>query len=147
MTLYELSHHLRLQERLARDEQILISIQSAVGPGSQVLTGMPHTPGIKDKVGDLAAEIADLKAEIALLAAEAEAERRAIFPYIEAIPETHIRTIMRLRFVRCLSWREVAAVIGGRNTDEGVKTACYRYLREEKEKKKKSCTDMTRDVP
>ena len=32
----------------------LLDLQEAAVPGAQVLTGMPHTPGVKDKVGNLA---------------------------------------------------------------------------------------------
>lgn len=40
----------------------------------------------------------------------------------------YIRTILRLRFVRCLTWKEVARTIGGRNTSDGVRMTVYRYL-------------------
>ena len=36
---------------------ILQNLKRSVGPGTQALTGMPHAPGVKDKVGDLATEI------------------------------------------------------------------------------------------
>ena len=41
---------------------MLQSLRDAACPGAAALTGMPHTPGIKDKVGDLAAEIVDMDA-------------------------------------------------------------------------------------
>ena len=33
-----------------------------------------------------------------------------------------------MRFIGCLTWAEVAQVIGGRNTESAVKSVCYRYL-------------------
>lgn len=128
MTLQELSRHLKLRERLARDEEILKSLEATAYPGAQAFTGMPHTPGVSDKVGDLAAEIADMKEQIRLLAAEIAQEEATVTAYINTIKDGQTRMIFRLRFLRCLTWAEVATVIGGRNTEAGVRMACYRYL-------------------
>ena len=67
MTLKELNGHFVLRERLARAKEMLASLQAAACPGAQVLTGMPHAPGVSDKVGDLAVEIADLEGRIQIL--------------------------------------------------------------------------------
>ena len=90
---------------------MLQSLRDAACPGAAALTGMPHTPGIKDKVGDLAAE-----------------SEGQIMPFIQGIDDDQTRLIFRLRFLRGLAWKEVAAVIGGRNSEDSVKMVCYRYL-------------------
>lgn len=128
MTLQDLSRYYKLRERLSRDEEILASFEAKACPGAQILTGMPHAPGVSDKVGDLAVEIADLKDQIAKLHAEIEAEEQKVTAFISAIENDQTRMIFRLRFLRCLTWGEVAGVIGGRNTEAGVKNICYRYL-------------------
>lgn len=97
---------------------------------------MPHAPGVSDKVGDLAVEIADLKDQIALLREEIAVEEQKVSAFIGAIENDQTRMIFRLRFLRCLTWGEVADVIGGRNTEAGVKNVCYRYL--------ESCDDVLR---
>ena len=89
---------------------------------------MPHAPGIRDKIGDLAAEIADIDARIQFLDTEISASEATILPWIATIRDDQTRLIFRLRFLRGLAWKEVAAVIGGRNTDDSVRQACYRYL-------------------
>ena len=48
--------------------------------------------------------------------------------FIKGIKDEYLQLVFRLRFIRCLSWAEVAAVVGGRNSEESVKSACYRYL-------------------
>ncbi len=128
MTLQELSDHFKLRERLDRNLEILDSLEAAACPGAQVLTGMPHTPGFRDKVGDLAIEIADMKERIRYLRKEVESSELQISNFIDNIENDHTRMLFRLRFMRGLTWKEVASVIGGRNTDVGVKSACYRYL-------------------
>lgn len=128
MTLQELSRHFKLRERLDRDLELLKSLEAAACPGAQALTGMPHAPGVRDKVGDLAVEIADLKERIRYLEAEIENEEREVARFISAIEDEQLRIIFRLRFIRGLTWGEVAAVVGGRNTEEAVKASAYRYL-------------------
>ncbi len=137
MTLQDLSRYFKLRERLTRDKEILASLEAKAHPGAQVLTGMPHAPGVQDKVGDLAVEIADLKGQIATLQEEANKEEALVSGFISTIENDQTRMIFRLRFIRCLTWGEVAHVIGGRNTEAGVKTVCYRYL--------ESCNGVLRD--
>lgn len=137
MTLKELNRHFALRERLSRAKEMLASLQAAACPGAQVLTGMPHAPGVSDKVGDLAVEIADLTASIARLEGECEREKTAITNFADGIEDDHIRMIIRLRFLHALTWKEVADVVGGRNSENSVKSACYRFL--------ESCNAVTRD--
>ena len=84
--------------------------------------------GRRDKVGDLAVEIADMTERIRYLKEEINRAEAAVTEFVENIENDQTRMIFRLRFLRCLTWGEVAAVIGGRNTEDGVKSACYRYL-------------------
>lgn len=128
MTLRELNHYCDLQEKLERAEEMLNSFIETTCLGAQVLDGMPHTPGVSDKVGDLAIEIADLENRIAVLRKDVEREKAVVTAYIAKIPDDQTRMIFRLRFLRGLTWGEVAALIGGRNTESAVKNICYRYL-------------------
>lgn len=128
MTLQELNEYFALRVMLEKEKEMVASLRAVVCPGAQILTGMPHTPGIKDKVGDLAVEIADLEKKISCLEAECEREKERIVEFVKGIENDHVRMIMRLRFLYALTWKEVAIAIGGRNTEESVKSACYRYL-------------------
>lgn len=144
VTLQILSQHFRLRERLARDEQTLESLKAAVSPGGQVLTGMPHSTGVRDKVGDLAIEIADMQANVQKIKEKVAREEIKVNRFIETVEDEQIRTILRLRYLRCLTWNQVALVIGGRNTADGVKSTCYRFMASQ------SCTAptaVTLDIP
>ena len=46
--------------------------------GAQVITGMPHAPGVRDTVGDLVVEIEDVKGEIERLGVEMNRAEREI---------------------------------------------------------------------
>ncbi len=128
MTLDELNQHLELVRTLKHAKRILQSLRDAAYPGAAKITGMPHTPGVNDKVGDLAVDIADIEVEISELEAEVKDSENSIFPWICNIDNVQTRFIFRLRFVRGLTWKEVASVIGSHNSEESVKMACYRYL-------------------
>lgn len=128
MTLTELNQHLELLKTLSATKEMLQSLRDAAYPGAAVITGMPHTPGVKDKVGDLASEIADAESDLEQIERQVKASEELIAPFIFAIDDVQTRFIFRLRFLRGLTWKEVAAVVGGRNSEESVKMVCYRYF-------------------
>ena len=134
MTLQVLSRYYKLQKQLERNKEMLRSLSAAAGPGAQVLTGMPHASGSSDKVADLVMEMEDLEQRILALEFKCDQEKKKIQTYINKIHDDQTRMIFRLRFLHCMTWGEVAAVIGGGNTEVGVKAICYRYL--------KSCSDV-----
>ena len=125
----DLSKYYNLVQRIHRAEELLAGLQSAASPGAQLLSGMPHPSGVKDKIGDLTAEIADIQQLIRELKQIAEQERAKAVAYINDIDDEQTRMIFRLRFLHCLSWQGVAEIIGRKNTASGVKSACYRYLK------------------
>ena len=129
MTLKELSKYYKLHERLERNREMLSSLYIAAGPGAQVITGMPHAPGVSDKVGDLAAELWDLQSKIDYLEQRCAEEKKKLEKYIGGIKDDQTRMIFRLRFIHCMTWPQVAETIGGRNTANSVKLICHRYLK------------------
>lgn len=130
MTLTELNQHLELREKLAKAQELLASLRDAATPGAAKLTGMPHAPGVNDKVGDLAVEIADMDARIEYLQAEIQASESGILTFISGVNDDQARMAFRLRFIRGLSWKEVSAILGKYTSESSVKSACYRFLRE-----------------
>ncbi len=128
MTLQELNTYFDLNDKLAKAKEMLERLQATILPGSPVLTGMPHSPGVKDKVGNLAIEIVDLEARISFLEGEIKEQEKRIEKYIMDIDDDYTRIIFRLRFQRALKWEDVRDIIGGNNTVESVKSICYRYV-------------------
>ena len=128
MTLQDLNRYLSLCKQLDKARESLLDLQEAAVPGAQVLTGMPHTPGVKDKVGDLAIEIADTKDEIKEMEAEVQAMGEEINTFIKAIPYVELRTIFRLRYVRFLSWEDIAEVFRWRLSESTLRRRTERYM-------------------
>lgn len=128
MTRQELENHLELRRQLMECRDILQNLKRSVGPGTQALTGMPHTLGVKDKVGDLATEIAYMEGRVAGLQAEVDEQAKAVRQFIAGVQDDHLKIILSLRYIRGLTWIEVALVLGGRNTGSGVKSAVRRFF-------------------
>lgn len=128
MTLQELSKYYQLHRRLERNREMLSSLYAAAGLGAQEMTGMPHAPGISDQVSSLVIEIEDLKSRISHLESKCAQEKKKLEEYISTIKDDQTRMIFRLRFLHCMTWRQVADAIGGRNSANSVKLICHRYL-------------------
>lgn len=98
MTLDELDEHLSLVTDLANSREMLRSLWDTAYPGGQVMTGMPHASGVKDKVGDLAVEIADLETEISELEQRCKESEARVRSFVSTISDTRTRMIFRLRY-------------------------------------------------
>lgn len=127
MTRQELSHHVDLKRQLAADLELLASLEAMAGPGVQHPDGMSRAFGVRDPIGNFASEIADVKAKISQLEAEITRSEAAVVDYITSNKDDRTRMIFRLRFIHCMTWKEVAAAVGW-ITENGVKLACYRYI-------------------
>lgn len=133
MTLERLNRHLEMRKDLQRAREMLAALESRAMPGAQVLTGMPHAPGVSDKVGNLAVELADASREVERLAAAVADDERDIVEYIEAIGDIQTRTAFRLHFIRTLTWAQVADIFGGYATENTMRQLCYRQLRKDED--------------
>lgn len=128
MTRQDLEKHLKMRRQLMECRDILQNLKRSVGPGTQALTGMPHAPGVKDKVGDLATEITYMERRVAALQAKVDEQAQAVRQFIAGVQDDHLKIILSLRYIRGLTWIEVALVLGGRNTGSGVKSAVRRFF-------------------
>lgn len=128
MNLQELNAHWRKIQVLMSDREILCSVQQAIAPKGQNLTGMPHTPGVSDKTADLAIELAEIEDHIAQMEKEIKAEEPQIEAFISTIGDARTKLIFRLRFIRGYSWKEVSAVLGKYCSETTARAACYRFF-------------------
>ena len=129
MTRDKLNRNIELLRDLRKNRDLRAALETAAGPGAQVITGMPHAPGYRDKLGDLAAEIADISGEIQRIQMELAEQEPEITEFINSIQDGQTRTIFRLRFQRGMGWGEVATAMGGGNKANTLRQICFRYLR------------------
>jgi hypothetical protein len=122
-----LSQLYHLNHEIEQDKQRLRELEAAATNTNSKITGMPHVAGVSDKTS-LAAEIAYLRGVTEAKIQQLYYEYNRLLDYINSIDDSYIRQIMSLRFINGLSWRQISFSIGGGNTDESVKKACYRFL-------------------
>ena len=126
MTLKELSQLYYLNREIEMDKRRLQELEVKALPGSQVLTGMPHTPGVKDKVGEYAAEIADLRGIIEAKHQQCLYERSRLERYISSIDDSLLRQIFTYRFINGLLWRQKScATVSGTELKQVVRFVRY----------------------
>ena len=128
MTLQDLNRYLALQKQLDSARESLLDLQDAAVPGAQVLTGMPHAPGVKDKVGNLAIMIADTKTEIERMEQELVVMEADVDAFIRTIPNVELRNIFRFRFLLRLSWEDIAEMCRWRYTETALRKRVITYL-------------------
>lgn len=128
MTKQDLDRHLELRQQLAADLELL-GIPGGRGRSKGAAAGRDAPcHGARDPTGNLAAEIADMRETVARRQAAVTRSEEAVAAYIGTIEDSQTRMIFRLRYIHGMAWKEVAAAVGGRNTENSVKSVCYRYI-------------------
>ncbi|WP_035288024.1 hypothetical protein [Clostridium sp. KNHs214] len=112
MTKQELSQLYYLNREIEHLKNRIAELECLATSTTAKITGMPHAPGISDKVGKYAAEIADLKELLDLNLKKCFYELNRLNRYIESIEDSQMRMIMSLRYINGLSWQQVAFSIG-----------------------------------
>lgn len=126
MTMKELNDYSKLKAKLNRNLETLESLKTNLG--AQVLTGMPHSSGISDKTGDTAVEIVEMQEFVDRLQKEIVEKEREIERFISTIEDSQVSLIIRLHYLRGMTWRETAQIIDGGNTKYGVIMRVRRYV-------------------
>ncbi len=112
MTKKELSQLCHLKNEARELNNRIKMLENAATKSPQTLTGMPYPAGFSDKVGIYAAQISDLKKELEKKLYECYREFIRLNRYIENVDDSQMRTILALRYVKCLSWQKIAYEIG-----------------------------------
>lgn len=129
MTLKELSKLYYLNKLIERDTNRLAELEARLSSGSMNMSGMPKNPSPKNAIEEIVPLIIEMKDRIVAEQTKYVSERKAIEDYINTIDDYQMRLIMSYRFIDLLTWNQTALLIGGGNTEDSVKKACYRFLR------------------
>lgn len=139
MAMKELSQLYWLGKEIENDEAQLRELEAAAyAPSAAKMSGMPHSTGVGDPTGQMAAEIAELRTLIEAKRRRCLRERARLERYIAGVPDSEVRQILSLRFGQGLGWAEVATALGPGNTAERVRQICRRYLRRTESKLNKN---------
>lgn len=126
MTLDELNLHWHLVTELNSARDRLQSMSSFLK--AQSMDGMPRSSGESRKVERLALLIEQQAEKVSQMERAVRRSEVPIREWIEAIPDNRTEQVFSLRFLAGYEWAEVAAIVGGKNTEGSVKATCYRYL-------------------
>ena len=129
MTVRELSKLYYLQKLIERDAEHLAELEARLQPGAMNIDGMPKSPTSKNMMEEIVPLIIEVRERLAQEHADFLRERNVIERYIQGVEDYQIKLILSYRFVDLKTWRQIALLIGGNNTEDGVKKACYRFLK------------------
>lgn len=125
MTIRELSQLYYLKKEIELETNRMMKIEQGD------INGLRYK---KEQDPETDAQIEDCKMIIEAKRREAAAKYNRLCRFIKDIDDSMIRQIISLRYLDGCNWTQVAMKIGGGNTAESVKKACYRYI-------KKSCPE------
>ncbi len=128
MTIEDLQELFYLDKLIDFENERLENLRAKLDLHSPTISDMPKASGARDKIGDIVPEIVDKTRELETDIQDLEERRQRLQEFIRVIPNIRIRIIMSRRFIDQMTWTEVAAKIGGRETEDTVKKAVYRYL-------------------
>lgn len=125
-----LSYLYELRNGILKSKEFLAEFRAkAYAPRGMNLTGMPRGSSYKTStLEENAIEIAHRENVIEQKEAEYWREYAFVFGFINTIPNSELRLIMKFRFLDGMMWENVARAVGGGHTEESVKKACSRYL-------------------
>jgi DNA-directed RNA polymerase specialized sigma24 family protein len=96
-----------IDAKIAERDQIRLLATNTVGN----LDGMPHAPGISDKVGNLAVKLVALDEEINALVDQYVDRRQEAIQMLERLPEREYGVLHRY-YIRGMTWEQVADDMG-----------------------------------
>ena len=128
MTIRELGQLFYLEGLIAKETERLQDLRDATDVKAQVITDMPRGGGAKDKLGEVVPQIVDTEAQLKADIERYMRQKERLQRYIDRVPNARMKMIMILRFIDQKQWKEIADIIGGKETEYSVKAACYRYV-------------------
>lgn len=133
MTKQELSQLTYINREIGEQLRRLEELETAATSCGAIITGVPKSHKIADKLSEYVAEIADLKASIDKNMKRCFNELNKLTMYINSLEDSRLRMIFAFRYINGLSWKQIALRIGGGNTEKGVQMIVKRFLEEKYE--------------
>ncbi len=132
MTNKQLSQLHYLKKEIKMHQERLTELQALAEIKSSVITGMPMSKSISDRIGYSVIKIISIKDALSKLCEE-------LTDYIENVDDPIVRLILTYRYINNFSWQKTAFKIGGGNTAQGLRMRLYRYFKKESSK---TCSKM-----
>ena len=132
MTYDQINNLRALRPLIRNNEERLAEIEARLDPGIMKMDGMPRNNSAKSMIESLMPQIIELKGLIHKQNMEYIDTEIEIEKYIASVTDYTDRLILTLRFIRGMSWREVASRVGGGNTSDSVRKRAFRIIEKNK---------------
>lgn len=129
MTVHEMSKLYYIKKLINRDTQRLNQLEARLQPKAANVSGAVKISSPKNVIEEITPQIIELKERIRREREEYIKEQAVIEDYIGTVDNYQDRLILLHRFVDLMSWGQVARRLGGKNTADSVRKACYRFLK------------------
>lgn len=129
MTIKELSEAYYIQKIIDRYDEKIAQLYASLEPGGMNFSGMPSDHSPKNRIEEVVAKVDEIKRKKRLEEIKQNEAKKKVERFIDECGNPQIRIILMYRFVDFLKWEAVAAKLGGGNTEDSVKKACYRFLK------------------
>lgn len=129
MTLQRLNEHLNMVLQLQSAKDALSALQAQILKATNY-DGMPHSHEASRNTENLAILLESQITDVTRLENIVGKSETEIRQFVDSIEDNRTKLIFNLRFLCGLKWETVAIMIGGKNTTDGVKSTCYRFLGE-----------------
>ena len=128
----QLSQLYYLKKEIKMHQERLTELKALAEIKSSVITGMPISKSVSDKIGYSVIKIIGIQETLSKLCEE-------LTDYIKSVNDPIVRLILTYRYVNNYSWQKTAFKIGGGNTVQGLRMRLYRYFKKEENK---TCSNM-----
>ena len=129
MTIKELSEAYYIQKIIDRYDEKIAQLYASLEPGGMNFSGMPSDHSPKNRIEEVVAKVDEIKRKKRIEEIKQNTAKARIDKFIDECGNPQIRLILMYRFQDFLKWDAVAAKLGGNNTEDSVKKACYRFLK------------------
>ena len=128
MTIQELKDFKKLTKSIRYWKRELAILKKESLVKSPQMTGMPGSGKMPDPTAERALKEAKLMEKLERMIQKQQEESDRIMNWILTIDDPMIQTIMHARYIKEKSWRAIAYLVGGNNTEENIRQIHSRYL-------------------
>lgn len=129
MTIEELKQYQHLQGEVRFWQRELEKAMQKSYVKSPQLTGLPGSKTLLDLTAQRAIEEEEILHTIQMMQRRAARMLREIVAYIKTVEDPLLRAVIYGRYIKGMTWNQLASTIGGKNTSDSLRKMHNRYFR------------------
>lgn len=129
MTIEELKQYQHLQGEVRFWQKELEKTMQKSYVKTPQLTGLPGSKTLPDPTAQRAIEEGEILQTIRMMQRRSARMLREIAAFIKEVEDPLVRAIIYGRYIKGMTWNQLAATIGGKNTPDSLRKMHNRYFR------------------